>query len=99
MYSVQPVYTVQSRQNCTKLINQFLVGILSVSDVTSSLYLKNCGLLWSERFISQTRIVPSCEASVGMVSCAGVNLITVSRLTDYCPAQHQASADQRSPQL
>ena len=43
MYSVQPVYTVQRRQNCTKLINQFLVGILSVSDVTSSLYLKNCG--------------------------------------------------------
>ena len=52
-----------------------------------------------ERFISQTRIVPSCEASVGMVSCAGVNLITVSRLTDYCPAQHQASTDQHSPQL
>ena len=43
MYSVQPVYTVQRRQNCTKLINQFLVGILSVSDVTLSLYLKNCG--------------------------------------------------------
>ena len=37
------MYTVQCRQNCTKLINQFLVGILSVSDVTSSLYLKNCG--------------------------------------------------------
>ena len=43
MYSVQPVYTVQCSQNCTKIINSFFAGILYVSDVTPSLYLNHRG--------------------------------------------------------